>query len=230
VTLLVFEHELRVGSPEEAAALFRALGSHRVSTKGWIGRDRATIDRLLDALAPRDGDTVTFTAGTLDDASAAALRALADAGPGFVHLRDPAWTDLSMWRDRASVAARDGSGGEFAGGGAANHAAIARYRELAAPRVETGYVLHMSAPAKLALPAFLHALGAQVTALVELEPAAAAELATFVPYGELEWRDDMTVVRLPSGTITKYATRANERRVPKWKQAVARAMTKLRRD
>jgi hypothetical protein len=216
MTLLVFRHDQRVTSPAEAAELFRALGSKLITTEGWVARDRTTIDPLIRALGPHRDDSLSITGGTLTAVAYAALPPLALARPSYIELTTHRGVELQIWPDRDPFGdVRD---------------AIDRFYVKIAGPLKSGTIMNPTLAALDLLPPLLHAIGGEVSARLAIAPAAAAQLADRLGHDTLAWQSELMKIELATGEITKYATRATEHRIPKWRIAVDKALAKIRAE
>ena len=100
--LVPIVHEERVAGPDEAAALYQALGVQAVTVEGFQARTPAQLALLVNAIAPDTTSTVTFEGGTLDEIAFAALRELVLAGAGYLDV-GTAEASLRVWPTHARV-------------------------------------------------------------------------------------------------------------------------------
>jgi hypothetical protein len=100
--LISIVHAQRVRNPDEAAALYRSIGTTELTVDGLVVHEGAARARLLAAIDPARDATVIFEHGTLDARAIEALGPLASAGAGYLDVAGAA-VSLRVWATHAWV-------------------------------------------------------------------------------------------------------------------------------
>ncbi len=223
MTLIPIEHARALRSPEEAVALFKALGEKTVSLRGFYTTDATKISRVIQAVATKFDHTVSFEGGVI---ALAPLRELAlsraydylDVRTSLANLR--IWPELHSWVtsneptfETTSIAA-----------------ALERFEMIAGKPHQRGFVMRMRDVAKPLVTELVIALGATMHALIEVDLATARDLTTLDAGERLEWAADGISVRFPSGAIAGFlkTPKAEPKHRAKWHAVIDKAIKKAK--
>jgi hypothetical protein len=221
VTLIPIEHERRLTSAHEAAALFGGLHQRRISARGFHTLDPARFERLVTALVPEREHTISFEGGQLGAATLRALDALARSPFQYFDLRATnadlrIWPGLRTWvhTPERQVETQDIS------------SALALFCSLTAERAERGFIQGVRAETKPLLVNFLTALGGRVNAVLELDLLAARSLTELYAGERLDWQADGVLVDFPEGRIHGFLTtpKVSGRDREKWLARIEKAL------
>jgi hypothetical protein len=223
VTLIPIEHVRTLRSPEEAVALFKALGERTVALRGFHTTDATRIARVIHAVATRFDHTVSFEGGAI---APAALRELAvSRAYDYLDVRTPL-ANLRIWPERTSWVTSTEPTFETTSIGAA----VERFEMIAGKRHERGFVMRMREAAKPLVTSLVIAFEATINALIEVELATARELTSLYAGEPLEWAAGSIFVRFPAGAIAGFlkTPKVDPKHQAKWHARIDKALKKAR--
>lgn len=223
MTLIPIEHARRLRSPEEAAALFKALGEKTVSLRGFHTTDAAKIARVIHAVATRFDHTVSFEGGAIVPQP---LRELAvSRAYDYLDVRTPL-ANLRIWPERTSWVTSNEPTFETT----SIPAAVEHFEMVAGKQHDRGFVMRMREAAKPLVTQLVISFASTMNALIEVELATAHELTSLYAGAKLEWAAGGIFVRFPAGAIAGFlkTPKVEPRHHAKWHARIDKALRKAR--
>lgn len=229
MALIPIEHEHRLTSAAQAAALFRALRDRRPLLRGLQTTAPKRFELLVGALHAGWEHSIAFEHGNLGHDALAALEELAVQPFEYLDVRTTSaclrvWPDLRTW---VYPLGPNGHAGELVETRTAAGAALEMFRELAGPLLVRGHISNIRDQTRVPLLRFLSCAAPTVSAThLVCDLANAQALTEAYPGERVEWQADILGVSFPEGRIGGYlkTPKIDERHRARWLRKVSRAL------